>query len=266
MQKAPNFLKSLFTIVICYCSSRPAFIMLFALSIWASLIRIDWYWHCRICIIHYQSCFLFHCLKALTIEKAWSRKNKFFLFLNFVNCIRLASLPFIITSSCASLDTDAGFGVYQTLTVWDLEDDSWIRFLKLLSEGHPDPEIWNIDIKRMCAEIKINGIIWIFFRLQFVSNKSSIIINQFCEAFVKVGSRRRIPRDGVNIEQIKPFNANDVDDNNTNTTIEPLSLNTFQPPISNIHHIPLTKGNMSYVQRTIACAISITMFFSWNLL
>ena len=46
-----------------------------------------------------------------------------------------------------------------------------------------------------------------------------------------------------------------------------LSLNTFQPPISNIHHIPLTIGNMSYVQRTIAiaCAISITMFFSWNL-
>ena len=75
MQKAPNFLKSLFTIVICYCSSRPAFIMLFALSIWASLIRIDWYWHCRICIIHYQSCFLFHCLKALTIEKAGSRKK-----------------------------------------------------------------------------------------------------------------------------------------------------------------------------------------------
>ena len=154
MQKAPNFLKSLFTIVICYCSSRPAFIMLFALSIWASLIRIDWYWHCRICIIHYQSCFLFHCLKALTIEKAGSRKNKFFLFLNFVNCIRLASLPFIFTSSCASLDTDAGIGVYQTLllvtrwsysycdgplTVWDLENDSWIRFLKLLSEDHPDP-------------------------------------------------------------------------------------------------------------------------------
>ena len=102
--------------------------------------------------------------------------------------------------------------------------------------------------------------------LPFVSNKSSIIINQFCEAFVKVGSRRRIPRDGVNIEQIKPFNANDVDDNTTNTTIDPLSLNTFQPPISNIHHIPLTIGNMSYVQRTIACAISITMFFSWNLL
>ena len=25
------------------------------------------------------------------------------------------------------------------LTVWDLEDDSWIWFLKLLSEGHPDP-------------------------------------------------------------------------------------------------------------------------------
>ena len=25
------------------------------------------------------------------------------------------------------------------LTVWDLEDDSWIRFLKLLSEDHPDP-------------------------------------------------------------------------------------------------------------------------------
>ena len=186
MQKAPNFLKSLFTIVICYCSSRPAFIMLFALSIWASLIRIDWYWHCRICIIHYQSCFLFHCLKALTIEKAGSRKNKFFLFLNFVNCIRLASLPFIFTSSCASLDTDAGIGVYQTLllvtrwsysycdgplTVWDLEDDSWIRFLKLLSEGHPDPlpdpEIWNIDIKRMCAEIKINGIIWIYFSVCF---------------------------------------------------------------------------------------------------
>ena len=189
MQKAPNFLKSLFTIVICYCSSRPAFIMLFALSIWASLIRIDWYWHCRICIIHYQSCFLFHCLKALTIEKAGSRKNKFFLFLNFINCIRLASLPFIFTSSCASLDTDAGIGVYQTLllvtrwsysycdgplTVWDLEDDSWIRFLKLLSEGHPeplpDPEIWNIDIKRMCAEIKINGIIWIFFRLLPITN------------------------------------------------------------------------------------------------
>ena len=87
-------------------------------------------------------------------------------------------------------------------------------------------------------------------------------MNQFCEAFVKVGSRRRIPRDGVNIEHIKPFNANDVDDNTTNTTIDPLSLNTFQPPISNIHHIPLTIGNMSYVQRTIACAISITMFFS----
>ena len=123
MQKAPNFLKSLFTIVICYCSSRPAFIMLFALSIWASLIRIDWYGHRRICIIHYQSCFLFHCLKALTIEKAGSRKNKFFLFLNFVNCIRLASLPFIITSSCASLDTDAGFGVYKSLlhlNVWKM--------------------------------------------------------------------------------------------------------------------------------------------------
>ena len=34
-------------------------------------------WHRCICIIHYQCCFLFHCLKALTIEKAGSRKNKF---------------------------------------------------------------------------------------------------------------------------------------------------------------------------------------------
>ena len=67
--------------------------------------------------------------------------------------------------------------------------------------------------------------------------------------------------EGGLLEMASILNANDVDDNTTNTTI---SLNTFQPPISNIHHIPLTIGNMSYVQRTIAiaCAISITMFFS----
>ena len=68
--------------------------------------------------------------------------------------------------------------------------------------------------------------------------------------------------EGGLLEMASILNANDVDDNTTNTTIDPLSLNTFQPPISNIHHIPLTKGNMSYAQRTIACAISITMFFS----
>ena len=29
-------------------------------------------------IIHYQSCFVFHCLKEFRIEKAGSRKNKLF--------------------------------------------------------------------------------------------------------------------------------------------------------------------------------------------
>ena len=56
--------------------------MLFVWSIWAFLIRMVWYevfWHGWIWrFIHYQSCFLFHCLilKALTIEKAGSRENK----------------------------------------------------------------------------------------------------------------------------------------------------------------------------------------------
>ena len=58
----------------------------------------------------------------------------------------------------------------------------------------------------------------------------------------------RLGVEGGLLEMASILNANDVDDNTPNTTI---SLNTFQPPISNIHHIPLTIGNMSYVQRTI---------------
>ena len=126
----------------------------------------------------------------------------------------------------------------------------------------PDPDIWNIDIKRMCAEIKINGIIWIFFRLfpmPITNNHHPSSSINFVMHLLKLGV------EGGLLEMASILNANDVDDNTPNTTI---SLNTFQPPISNIHHIPLTIGNMSYVQRTIwiACAISITMFFSWNLL
>ena len=180
----------------------------------------------------------------------------------------LESLFTISQSSCATVPRDPPLSPGDgPLTVWDLEDDSWIRFLKLLSEGHPDPlpdpdpEIWNIDIKRMCAEIKINGIIWIFFRLfpmPITNNHHPSSSINFVMHLLKLGV------EGGLLEMASILNANDVDDNTPNTTI---SLNTFQPPISNIHHIPLTIGNMSYVQRTIwiACAISITMFFSWNL-
>ena len=49
----------------------------------------------------------------------------------------------------------------------------------------PDPDIWNIDIKRMCAEIKINGIIWIFFRLFPINHPSSSI--NFVKHLLRLG-------------------------------------------------------------------------------
>ena len=102
----------------------------------------------------------------------------------------LESLFTISQSSCATVPRDPPLSPGDgPLTVWDLEDDSWIRFLKLLSEGHPDPlpdpEIWNIDIKRMCAEIKINGIIWIFFRLFPINHPSSSI--NFVKHLLRLG-------------------------------------------------------------------------------
>ena len=52
----------------------------------------------------------------------------------------LESLFTISQSSCATVPRDPPLSPGDgPLTVWDLEDDSWIRFLKLLSEDHPDP-------------------------------------------------------------------------------------------------------------------------------
>ena len=137
--------------------------------------------------------------------------------------LAMAGVPGALTEMLGEQLSWGGWcGGAESEDVWDLEDDSLIRFLELLSEDHPDllpdpdPDIWNIDIKRMCAEIKINDIICHLFPITNNHHHHSSLWS-ICWGW----SRRRIPRDGVNIEQIKPFNANDVDDNTTITTIDP---------------------------------------------
>ena len=100
---------------------------------------------------------------------------------------------------------------------------------------------------------------WYHFNiLPFVPNNHRIIIIlKFYEAFVKVwagGGFLEMVITSVNIaNRSNPLTQMTMnDDKTTNTTIDPPS-STLTLFIFNIHHIPSTIGNLSYVKCTIAC-------------